>query len=98
MFKFADATTEQLYWDLFNSYTGEENCWDQKSVTPSKGRFVGETLADQYVENWTGRAITREVAEELCAGCPVYDKCKAYAMVAKEPIGIWGGTRPVDRK
>lgn len=32
------------------------------------------------------------VVRELCAGCPVLDTCKDYAVVRPELRGVWGGT------
>jgi hypothetical protein len=96
VFQFKSEEISDLYWELFYA-EGKRKCYDTENVTPSKGRKRGEAIADLYVENWTGRNISRATAEELCAGCDVYDQCKAYAMAAQEPIGIWGGTRPIDR-
>jgi hypothetical protein len=30
-------------------------------------------------------------AARLCQGCPVMDACRAYALDASEPAGVWGG-------
>jgi len=30
-------------------------------------------------------------AQRICGRCPVQDQCLAYAVVADEPAGIWGG-------
>lgn len=39
----------------------------------------------------------RRLALEICARCPVKKLCADYALSAREPYGIWGGTIPSDR-
>lgn len=88
----------QAEWDALQAgLDGTENCYDPNLVVPRDQRTIGDTLADFYVEDWTGRGISKEMAEKLCAGCHVLEECRAYAMAAKEGYGVWGGTRPKDR-
>jgi hypothetical protein len=37
-------------------------------------------------------------AKLICDFCPVKDLCAAYAIIANEPYGIFGGTTPAERK
>ncbi|GAA2891711.1 WhiB family transcriptional regulator [Streptosporangium fragile] len=37
-------------------------------------------------------------AKEVCAGCPVIKDCRAYALRAGEPEGIWGGLTVEERR
>ena len=37
------------------------------------------------------RIPTNEEAQALCAGCPIFEECQAYAEVAKPAIGIYAG-------
>jgi hypothetical protein len=97
VFNFKSPEIEDLYWDLLRSTTGNEPCYDVKNLSPNETRFRGEAIADMYVESWTGKNISKKVAEELCAGCDVLEKCGAYALAAQERTGIWGGLRPIDR-
>lgn len=69
------------YEALIDSMDGTEPC----SLDP-----------DLFTEEWV-RGIRKEKAEELCADCPVLDLCRDYAVQAKEPHHVWGGTRPQDR-
>jgi hypothetical protein len=39
----------------------------------------------------------KKLALEICARCPVKTLCADYALTAREPFGIWGGTVPSDR-
>ena len=36
-------------------------------------------------------------AIKLCKACPVRKLCLDYAITAREPYGIWGGTKPSER-
>jgi hypothetical protein len=38
-----------------------------------------------------------QMAQKLCATCPVRFECFEYAIVAKERFGVWGGTLPSER-
>ena len=37
-------------------------------------------------------------ARQICAGCPVRGLCLAYAVIADEPFGIWGGLDRHERR
>lgn len=39
----------------------------------------------------------RRYAIEHCGRCPVLEACRAYALAACEPVGVWGATTPQDR-
>lgn len=30
-------------------------------------------------------------ARKVCAGCPVLEQCRAWALATREPHGMWGG-------
>jgi WhiB family redox-sensing transcriptional regulator len=36
-------------------------------------------------------------ARRICADCTVRSRCLGFAMEAREPEGIWGGTTPDER-
>jgi WhiB family redox-sensing transcriptional regulator len=38
-----------------------------------------------------------EEAKAICSSCVVRRQCLAYAVVAEEPYGIWGGLDPGER-
>ena len=42
-------------------------------------------------ESWS------EPAKRVCAGCPVAAQCLAYALIAGEPHGVWGGLTTDER-
>ena len=55
--------------------------------------FFPEDMHSLSVSN----SLERKLALEICARCPVKKQCADYALTAREPFGIWGGTTPSDR-
>lgn len=45
----------------------------------------------------TGYWVERKLAIQICSKCPVQKLCADYAITAREPYGVWGGTVPSDR-
>lgn len=43
------------------------------------------------------RAVTAKHAKEVCAACPVLEKCRERAMADVSLYGIWGGMTRKDR-
>jgi WhiB family transcriptional regulator, redox-sensing transcriptional regulator len=42
--------------------------------------------------------INRETrAKQVCRACPVMDQCRAHALSAHEPYGVWGGLSESER-
>lgn len=37
-------------------------------------------------------------AKAICARCPVIEQCRAYALAAHEPYGVWGGMTEEERR
>lgn len=37
-------------------------------------------------------------AKEVCARCPVVERCRSHALESHEPYGVWGGTTPEERQ
>jgi WhiB family redox-sensing transcriptional regulator len=45
------------------------------------------------------RRDNREAAAKaVCAGCPVVAACRAHALAAREPYGVWGGLAEHERE
>ncbi|MGU3586758.1 WhiB family transcriptional regulator [Rhodococcus sp. C26F] len=50
-------------------------------------------------EESESRRIRRErAAKDICAVCPVIDRCRDHALAANEPHGVWGGMSETDRR
>ena len=39
-----------------------------------------------------------QVAQKICAGCPVVDECLEYALVERVDHGVWGGKSERERR
>ena len=48
-------------------------------------------------ERGPSRVAREEAAKQVCARCPVVDPCRAHAMSAREPYGVWGGMSESER-
>lgn len=85
IFEFEDPSIRNAYFELWDAMDGTQPCLDEP---------------DEWVENWTSRAIPPSIAEEKCAPCKdeIKKACLAYALLAGEEVGIWGGTTPEMRK
>ncbi len=52
-----------------------------------------------YPISATGPAVEQVTkAKKVCSGCPVTEDCLNWALRAGEPVGIWGGTTPEERR
>lgn len=52
------------------------------------------TLRDDWDAN-TGPMA--RLAADRCHDCPLFLDCRRYAVLARERVGVWGGTTPKDR-
>jgi WhiB family redox-sensing transcriptional regulator len=43
------------------------------------------------------RNAREKAAKAVCATCPVLAACRAHALAAQEPYGIWGGLSEEER-
>lgn len=57
-----------------------------------------QTDPEAFYPNW-GQSSSHETreAKQICKRCPVQPECLAYALVAKEQFGIWGGMTTEER-
>ncbi|WP_037608916.1 WhiB family transcriptional regulator [Streptacidiphilus rugosus] len=51
--------------------------------------------AGEHGLSWQAR---EDAAKRVCAGCPVLEPCRAYALASREPYGVWGGLSAVERR
>jgi WhiB family redox-sensing transcriptional regulator len=68
--------------------------WAGELEWMAEGACVGDD-PDRWFPQ-TKRETKRDTPQVLacraiCAGCPVRDECREYAIARPEPIGIWGG-------
>jgi WhiB family redox-sensing transcriptional regulator len=48
-------------------------------------------------ERGSARSGREAQAKQICAGCPVLTQCRAHALAAHEPYGVWGGLSEAER-
>jgi WhiB family redox-sensing transcriptional regulator len=48
-------------------------------------------------ERGPARAGREARAKEICGNCPVLARCRAHALAAHEPYGVWGGLSESER-
>ncbi|SDP72262.1 WhiB family transcriptional regulator [Lentzea jiangxiensis] len=49
-------------------------------------------------ERGYARAAREEKAKAICGHCPVLQQCRAHALEAQEPYGVWGGMGEDERR
>jgi WhiB family redox-sensing transcriptional regulator len=61
------------------------------------GACIGTNPAMWDNEPSLRNEITIRAAREICAHCAVLEECRAHALLAPEPTGIWGGLTEQER-
>jgi WhiB family redox-sensing transcriptional regulator len=77
--------------------TPREGDWDWQVLAACRG---SDTAVFYHPDNERGPTrLRREVrAKAICARCTVVESCLRWALVTREPYGIWGGTSPEERE
>jgi len=77
--------------------TPHEGDWDWQMKAACRGQ---DTSDFYHPENERGPSKARREAraKAICATCPVVANCLRWALAAREPYGIWGGTSVEDRE
>lgn len=61
--------------------------------------FGAAHLADLFYPPDKGKSVESYAkARRICAVCTVRDRCRDYAVEVREPLGMWGGTTPKERR
>lgn len=61
---------------------------------PQAGAFFPPLTSERRDE----RQAREARAKAICATCPVREPCLDYALLIREPHGIWGGLNEMERK
>jgi WhiB family redox-sensing transcriptional regulator len=48
-------------------------------------------------ERGPSRARREQAAKQICAKCPVTEACLDWALMTREPYGVWGGKSTEER-
>ncbi len=71
--------------------------WDWQVRAACRG---SDTSNFYHPENERGPSRTKREnrAKAVCAVCPVIENCLRWALAAREPYGVWGGTSAEERE
>ena len=57
-----------------------------------------ETFFSPEYERGAKRTAREDRAKQICARCPVIERCLQHALDAQEPYGVWGGKTAGERQ
>jgi WhiB family redox-sensing transcriptional regulator len=55
-------------------------------------------FAPNHLERKEERLAREAAAKAICRRCPVLAECREYALLVREPHGIWGGLNEYERR
>ncbi|HZA80157.1 MAG TPA: WhiB family transcriptional regulator, partial [Actinomycetes bacterium] len=55
-------------------------------------------FAPNHLERKDERLAREAAAKAICRSCPVLVECREYALLVREPHGIWGGLNEYERR
>ena len=55
-------------------------------------------FAPGHQERKEDRLVREAAAKAICRRCPVIAECREYALLVREPHGIWGGLNEQERR
>lgn len=55
-------------------------------------------FAPNHLERKKDRQQRESAAKAICRTCPVLSQCREYALMVREPHGIWGGLNEYERR
>jgi len=78
------------------SSTDLQICWQYRAAC--KGPVSNLFFAPNHLERKEERLARESAAKAICRGCPVLAECREYALLLREPHGIWGGLNEYERR
>ena len=63
-----------------------------------KGPQSNLFFAPNHLERKEERLRREAAAKAICRTCPVLEQCREYALLVREPHGIWGGLSEYERR
>ena len=83
------ARTATSAWDL-------QIGWQYRAAC--KGPQSELFFAPNHLERKDDRLEREAAAKTICRSCPVLVECREYALMVREPHGIWGGLNEYERR
>jgi WhiB family redox-sensing transcriptional regulator len=72
------------------------DAWQDKAACRGPQSVV--FFPPHHVERKDERLSRERRAKAICASCPVREPCLEYALMIREPHGIWGGLNETERR
>jgi WhiB family redox-sensing transcriptional regulator len=76
--------------------------WDEdidwQTQAACRGADANLFFAPPHQESKEERIAREAQAKAVCARCPVREQCLSFALVTREPHGIWGGFNESERR
>jgi WhiB family transcriptional regulator, redox-sensing transcriptional regulator len=63
-----------------------------------KGPVSNLFFAPNHLERKEERLAREAAAKAICRTCPVLVECREYALLVREPHGVWGGLNEYERR
>jgi WhiB family redox-sensing transcriptional regulator len=79
-----------------DSYSRREALWSWRAHAACRTVDTAVFFGGDGERLGARRARERH-AKAICAACPVLLPCRTYALVYREPYGVWGGLSARDR-
>ncbi|MGI8534966.1 MAG: WhiB family transcriptional regulator [Mycobacteriales bacterium] len=71
--------------------------WEWQLLGSCRGKDT-ELFFHPEGERGSRRSNREAAAKAVCASCPVRRECRAHALSAHEPYGVWGGLSEHERE
>jgi WhiB family redox-sensing transcriptional regulator len=68
--------------------------WQERAACARRDPSLFFHPAGERGESFQAR---EHAAKRVCSACPVLAQCRRYALLAREPYGVWGGLSEVER-
>ncbi len=85
----ASAIAMRQTWDLDISWQFEASC---------RGSDANLFFSPTHLESKEERDQREARAKSICADCTVRSRCLEFALLTREPHGIWGGLNELERR
>ena len=86
-----------MVWRTSGDFPGRTPTSGSGSSRARAGAQDGSLFFHPEGERGPSRVAREEAAKQVCARCPVVDPCRAHALSAREPYGVWGGMSESER-
>ncbi len=63
-----------------------------------RGHDASYFFAPSYFEKRAEKMAREAVAKALCFRCPVREACLEFALMNRDPHGVWGGMNEMERR